>query len=107
MIGSVIAHAIERHYTDKALNTHRFESLPAEVLRWCEMNLEIWMIFPAVIGLVILYALGQSLELGKGSHAGREEPRRAYRRELARQMAREDAQKIKEGKKPRRRWMQW
>jgi hypothetical protein len=65
------------------------------------------------LALVVLGFLAYSVAgKGGGSHAGREEPRRAYRRELARQMARDDAKKIIAGEdvaatKKRRKWMQW
>jgi hypothetical protein len=61
----------------------------------------------AALTIAILVAAYVLVAKGRGSHAGREQVRRAYRRELAKQMAKEDAARIREGKKTRRRWMQW
>jgi hypothetical protein len=60
-----------------------------------------------VLFLFALLILWNLVGKGRGSHAGREEVRRAYRRKLAQEMAHQDAEKIKLGEKPRRRWMQW
>lgn len=70
-------------------------------------GLSVWWVILIVIVSVVLLVIWNLTGKGQGSHAGREEVRRSYRRELARQMARQDADKIKAGEKPRRRWMQW
>lgn len=66
-----------------------------------------WIVI--VIGiLVIVGFISYSVAgKGRGSHAGREEVRRSYRRKLAQEMAKQDAEEIKAGRKQRRRWMQW
>ena len=75
-------------------------------------GLPVWMVIGGIIVLISLLVFWNIVGKGEGSHAGREEPRRAYRRELARQMARDDAKKIIAGEdsaatKKRRKWMQW
>lgn len=70
-------------------------------------GLSIWWIVASVAALILIAVAYSFAGKGSGSHAGREQIRRAYRRELAKQMAKEDAVKIRNGEKPRRRWMQW
>lgn len=110
MIGSVLSHEIQRHIVSKELNSQKGESILQEAQNTVEgffSSVELWMLIVGVvliaIGLVAYSVAGK----GQGSHAGREEIRRSYRRELAKQMARQDAEQIKLGNKPRKRWMQW
>ena len=70
-------------------------------------TIPVWGFVVGGVGLLVLVVAWNTIGKGEGSHAGREQPRRAYRRELARQMAREDAKKIEAGEKKRRKWMQW
>lgn len=110
MLSSVIFHAIERHETDKALNSKGGEGILNSIRDTGESFLSQvhpWML---IVGAVIIIIGGIAYSIagkGRGSHAGREEVRRSYRRELAKQMARQDAEKIKAGEKVRRKWMQW
>lgn len=64
------------------------------------------LIFVAV-GAVALFTLWILVGKGFNSHAGREEVRRSYRRQLAREMAKQDAQEIREGQKRRKWWYIW
>lgn len=66
----------------------------------------ILLILIAVVGVMLLIAWNL-VGKGKGSHAGREEIRRQYRRSLAREMAKQDAAKILAGEKRRRWWYKW
>ena len=112
-----LGHAIEGHAANKALDTKGAENTLTEVWTtissgfpfYGEPTWIVGIVALCVIAMLVLYSVAGK---GKGSHAGREEPRRAYRRELARQMARDDAKKILAGEDPkatmkRRKWMQW
>lgn len=118
IIGNGIIHGAESSVGHKAANSKSAESAVGEI--WTEVQNAGFPYFGlphpllyVVMGLVVLGFLAYSVAgKGGGSHAGREEPRRAYRRELARQMARDDAKKIIAGEDPkatkiRRKWMQW
>jgi len=110
MLASVIFHTIEKHETDKVLNSKEGEGFLNEARSTAESflsHIHPWMIVAGVIILVIVGIAYSLTGKGRGSHAGREEVRRSYRRELAKQMARQDAEAIKRGEKVRRRWMQW
>lgn len=110
MIGSVIAHAVERHVTDKALNSREGEDTITSVRNSVEgflSGVHTWELVLVGVLLVIGIIVWNLTGKGQGSHAGREEVRRSYRRELAKQMARQDAEQIKLGQKQRRKWMQW
>lgn len=110
MLSSVIFHTIEKHETEKALNSKEGEGILSSARSTGESflsHIHPWMI---VVGVILLIVVGIAYSIagkGRGSHAGREEVRRSYRRELAKQMARQDAEKIKAGEKVRRKWMQW
>lgn len=118
IIASEIGHIVEHHVANKALDSKSSESAISEV--WVEVQkagfpffgLSPILIYMGVVLVVVILLAYSVAGKGKGSHAGREEPRRAYRRELARQMARDDAKKILAGEdatatKKRRKWMQW
>ncbi len=113
---SELGHVVERHVANKALDSHSSESALSEAAAKIThaipsgfpfFGLPIAVIVGIVICLLGLLVLWNLVGKGSGSHAGREEVRRAYRRKLAQEMAKEDAEKIKRGEKPRRRWMQW
>lgn len=110
MVASVLVKAVQYHLVNRGLDSSRGESTLNSAIQSAEgfaNSLELWMVILGAVVLVVLLGFWTVVGKGSGSHAGREEPRRAYRRELARQMARQDAEKIKIGEKPRRRWMQW
>lgn len=107
---SVILHQAERHYTDKALNSKEGENIANSAISTSEQffsGIQIWMVVLGAIILITAFIAWNLVGKGQGSHAGREEVRRSYRRKLAQEMAKQDAEKIKAGEKPRRRWMQW
>jgi hypothetical protein len=114
---STLGHVVERHVGNKALDSKGAENTLTEAIHTVTTGFPLygeplWLIICVVIGVVALFALYSVAGKGEGSHAGREEPRRAYRRELARQMARDDAKKILAGEDPmstkkRKKWMQW
>lgn len=109
---SELGHTLERHAADKALDSKKGEALLAETWHTVETGFPfygispIWVILAAVVIVAILIAYTLTGK-GKGSHAGKEEIRRTYRKTLAREMAKQDAAKIKAGEKPRRKYMQW
>lgn len=110
MLSSVIFHTIEKHETDKVLNSKEGESAINEARATAESflsNIHPWIIIVGAIILGIIIIAYVATGRARGSHAGRENVRRAYRRELAKQMARQDAEKIKAGEKVRHKWMQW
>lgn len=112
MIASELGRIVERHVGNKALNSKQGESILNEIWVTVSSGFPFYGVSPvlvilAAIAIVIALVSYSVAGKGRGSHAGREEVRRAYRRELARQMARQDAEKIKIGEKPRRKWMQW
>jgi hypothetical protein len=110
MLGSVIFHTIEKHETDKVLNSKEGEGVINSARNTGESllsHIHPWMVIVGGILLVLAFTAYSVAGKGRGSHAGREEVRRSYRRELAKQMARQDAEKIKSGEKVRRKWMQW
>lgn len=106
----VIAHIVHLYIPIKAPKSvsGKAENLLSEAIAGFPLyGLPLWIVVTGVfvIGLcLVAYSVAGK---GTGSHAGREEVRRSYRRELARQMARQDAEKIKQGEKPRKKWMQW
>jgi len=109
---SELGRIVERHVGNKVLNTKGAESTISEVMNSVSSK-AVWLIdhpitliicAVIIVGGLIAYSFTGK---GSGSHAGREEVRRAYRRKLAQEMAKEDAAKIRSGEKPRRRWMQW
>lgn len=65
------------------------------------------LVISCVVVGVILLVFWNLTGKGKGSHAGREEVRRQYRRSLAREMAKQDADAIRAGIKRRRWWYKW
>ena len=109
---SEIGHIIERHIGDRALSGRQGENILSEIWQTISTGapyygvppILIYLAAAVLITLIIAYSVAGK---GRGSHAGREEIRRAYRRKLAQEMAKEDAAKIRRGEKPRRRWMQW
>lgn len=110
MIGSVIFHTVEKHVTNKALDSKEGEGMLNSARNTGESlisGIHPWMLIVGGIVLIVIFAAYSLVGKGRGSHAGKEEVRRAYRRELAKQMARQDAEQIKQGSKVRRRWMQW
>jgi len=112
IIGAVIRHTVERNLTNKALDTKGAENFLSEAWQTISTGFPLygeplWEAILAgivIVGLIILWNL---VGKGQGSHAGREEVRRSYRRKLAQEMAKQDAEAIKRGEKPRRRYMQW
>ena len=110
MIGSVIGHTIERNLTNKALDSKEGKGILNEARVTGEgliSGIHTWMIIVGsiiIVGCLVAYSIAGK---GTGSHAGREEIRRSYRRKLAQEMAKQDAEMIKKGEKPRRKWMQW
>jgi hypothetical protein len=118
MIASELGRTVEHHIANKALDSKGSESAIGEI--WGEIQragfpffgLPSTVVYAGIVLLVLGFLAYSVAGKGRGSHAGREEPRRAYRRELARQMARDDAKKIIAGEDPkatkiRRKWMQW
>lgn len=98
------------HVTYKALNSKQGEGALHSVQVTGEhllSSVQPWMVIAAGILLFVAFIVWNLVGKGEGSHAGREEVRRSYRRALAREMAKQDAEKIRRGEKPRRRWMQW
>ena len=67
----------------------------------------VWLVVVVLLLLVAAYVGWNLVGKGRGSHAGREEIRRTYRRKLAQEMAHQDAAKIERGEKPRRWWYRW
>lgn len=107
---STILHEVQRHYTDKALNSKSGENIANSAIATGEQflsGIHTWMVILGVVVIVTAFIAWNLVGKGEGSHAGREEVRRSYRRKLAQEMAKQDAEKIKRGEKPRRRWMQW
>lgn len=118
MVGHIIRHSLEskavygaeKHAPPELQET--VSKLPTEVWHTVSTGFPYYGVAPVLIYLglalvvvgVVFYNL---VAKGRGSHAGREEVRRAYRRKLAQEMAHQDAEKIKAGAKPRRWWMQW
>jgi hypothetical protein len=115
---SELGRIAEHHVANKALDSKGAEGAISEI--WTEVQhagfpffgLSTTVVYVFITFLVLAFVAYSIAGKGRGSHAGREEPRRAYRRELARQMARDDAKKIIAGEDPRavkkrRRWMQW
>lgn len=112
-----LGHAAEHHVANRALDTKGAENFISEAFTTISSGFPLygfplWVVVLVGIGVVSMLVLYSVAGKGEGSHAGREEPRRAYRRELARQMARDDAKKIIAGEDPtatkkRRKWMQW
>lgn len=106
----VIAHIVHLYIPIKAPKSisSKAENIVSEITAGFPLyGLPVWVV---IIGTCVLAAMAVAYSVagkGTGSHAGREEVRRSYRRELARQMARQDAEKIKQGEKPRKKWMQW
>jgi hypothetical protein len=97
---------------NKALDTKSAENTLSEVFTTLKggfplYGLPVWLIVIGGMIIVLLIIAYSVAGKGQGSHAGREEVRRSYRGKLAQEMAKQDAALIKEGKKPRRRWMQW
>ena len=109
---SELGHTLERHAADKALYSKKGEAMLSEAWHTVQTGFPFYGISPVLIILIslvvvvitIAYALTGK---GRGSHAGKEEIRRTYRKTLAREMAKQDAAKIKAGEKPRRKYMQW
>lgn len=109
---SELGHIFERHVGDKALDSSKGEGMLNEAWHTVSTGFPLYGLPPflailigiIVVVLVIAYVLTAK---GVGSHAGKEQIRRTYRKELAKQMARQDADKIKAGEKPRRKYMQW
>jgi hypothetical protein len=107
----ILAHIV--HVVVPVHSLHQGEGILHEVQAKAEsigfppFGLAMWQVvclgIAAVVGMIAYSVAGK----GSGSHAGREEVRRAYRRKLAQEMAKDDAAKIRKGEKPRRRWMQW
>ena len=113
---SELGHVVERHVANKALDSHSSENALSEAAAnvthmipsgFPFFGLPIAIIVVIAVCLLGLLVLWNLVGKGKGSHAGREDVRRAYRRKLAQEMAKGDAEKIRHGEKPRRRWMQW
>lgn len=105
---STVKHVIEDHVLYRGLNTKGAEGVLTEILN----GFPFYGVSPVLIVLgavfMVIFFIGYSfVGKGTGSHAGREEVRRAYRRKLAQEMAKQDAEKIRAGEKPRRKWMQW
>lgn len=65
-----------------------------------------WAMLIALVAFTLLIVWNLTGK-GKGSHAGREEVRRQYRRALAREMAKQDAEAIRAGTKKRRWYYKW
>jgi len=112
MAYSELGHVLERHVGNATLDTRKGENLVTEIANTLVSKTQYLFNHPVTL-IICAFIIGGGLVAysfagkGSGSHAGREEVRRAYRRKLAQEMARDDAQKIKAGEKPRRRWMQW
>lgn len=109
---SELGHTLERHTADKALDSKKGEAVLAETWHAVSTGFPLYglPVIVAVLAGVVIVALVIGYVLtakGVGSHAGKEQIRRTYRKELAKQMARQDAEKIKAGEKPRRKYMQW
>lgn len=109
---SDLEHIVKHHVVNKALNTKGAENTLDEAYTTVSngfplYGLPIWLIVIGAMILVLLLIAYSIAGKGQGSHAGREEVRRSYRRKLAQEMAKQDAEMIKRGEKPRRRWMQW
>lgn len=107
---SAFGRALQYHIANKGLDSARGESILSEA--WGTLSSFVSQITPIEVAgvgatLLLLFVFWNLVGKGTGSHAGREEVRRAYRRKLAQEMAKEDAEKIRRGEKPRRRWMQW
>lgn len=118
MVGHIVRHSLEskavygaeRHAPAELQET--VSKVPVEVWHFLSTGFPYYGLSPVLVYLaialliagVVLYNL---VGKGRGSHAGREEIRRSYRRKLAQEMAHQDAEKIKNGEKPRRWWMQW
>jgi hypothetical protein len=112
MAYSELGHILERHVGNKALDSKQGESTLNEIWAKVSTGFPYYGISPALIylgvALVVVGLIAYSIAgKGRGSHAGREEVRRSYRRKLAQEMAKQDAEKIKAGEKPRRKYMQW
>jgi hypothetical protein len=117
-IGRSVLHGAESSIGHHAADSKEGESAVSEM--WASVQkagfpffgLPHFILYLALVLVVLAFLAYSVAGKGGGSHAGREEPRRAYRRELARQMARDDAKKIIAGEDPsatkkRRKWMQW
>ena len=109
---SELGHVLEHHVANKALDSPKAEGTFNEASNFIQSGFPYFGLSPVIVyGIIVLIVIAliaySVAGKGQGSHAGREEVRRAYRRKLAQEMAKEDAQKIKAGEKPRRRWMQW
>lgn len=111
-ITKIVEKGVGYHVVNHALDSKEGEGALHEAWVFVSSGFPLYGLSPylavligvCLVGLVIAYSIAGK---GTGSHAGREEVRRSYRRELAKQMARQDAEQIKEGKKVRRKWMQW
>lgn len=108
----MLSRELEHHVVNHALDSKKGEAIFSEVSNKVTTGFPYYGISPILvylaIALIILAFVAYSFAgKGSGSHAGREEVRRSYRRKLAQEMAKQDAEDIKAGKKPRRRYMQW
>lgn len=107
-----LGHIVERHAANKVLDDPSSENTLKEVMHTVSSGFPLYGLPVSVVVIIVVVCLAllvawNLVGKGQGSHSGREEVRRAYRRRLAQEMAKEDAEKIRRGEKPRRRWMQW
>lgn len=114
MVGHIIKHSLETKAVHSAEN-----SAPPEVRHQIMEGWEfvvrgfplygfpIWLLVVVLVIALIAFIGWNLVGKGRGSHAGREQIRRSYRRKLAQEMAKQDAQKIESGEKTRRWWYKW
>lgn len=114
MVGHIIKHSLETKAVHAAENNtppeveHQIIEGWETVVRGFPLyGLPVWLVIVVLVFVLAAYIGWNLVGKGRGSHAGREEIRRSYRRKLAQEMARQDAEKIAAGEKPRRWWYRW
>lgn len=114
MVGHIIKHSLEVKAVHSAEN-HAPPEVQHQIMEGWETvvrgfplyGFPVWALVLALAVALIAFIAWNFVGKGRGSHAGREEIRRSYRRRLAQEMARQDAAKIEAGEKPRRWWYRW
>lgn len=115
---TILKHIIQHSLETKAVHSAE-KSAPPEIQHqiteaWESVvtgfplyGLPVWAVVAVLVVALAAFIAWNFVGKGRGSHAGREEIRRSYRRKLAQEMARQDAAKIEAGEKPRRWWYRW